>query len=303
MNDSLKKGKKQKIIFYSLLMFFPMVQFLIMYVGVNLDLILMAFREYSFIDGYSWVGFANINTVIDDVINNGLVIVSIKNSLIYFGMQIPFNIVLSILFSFYIFKKYFGDKFFRVMLFMPTIISSVVMVLLFKYFAESAVPSIVNKIFNIKIDGLLANAKTSFGAIVFYNILCGFGSNILLYTGAMSAIPDSIIEGAQVDGVTNIKELIFIVFPMIYSTIVTLFIANIAVIFTNQLNVYTLFGYSAESRNYTLGYFLFKGTTEAVKSEYPYYSAMGVLLTVVMGPIVLIVRKILLNFDPLSTVE
>lgn len=183
---------------------------------------------------------------------------------------------------------------------MPTIVSSVVMVLLFKYFAESAVPSFVQEVFNIKISGLLADAKTSFGAIVFYNLLCGFGSNILLYTGAMSSIPDSVIEGAQIDGVNSIQELLFVVFPMIYSTIITLFIANIAVIFTNQLNIYTLFGYSSEARNYTLGYFLFRGTTEAVKSEYPYYSAIGVLLTAVMGPLVILIRKLLLKFDPLA---
>ena len=69
-----------------------------------------------------------------------------------------------ILFSYYIYKEFLFSKFFKVMLFLPRVISSVVMVLLFKYIVEDVYTAL---------SGAQYGLLTTHGlpTVLFYNIL------------------------------------------------------------------------------------------------------------------------------------
>lgn len=116
----------------------------------------------------------------------------------------------------------------------------------------------------------------------------------------MNGINDSIVEAAHLDGCGTMREFISITFPMIFPTFTTLFIVNIAGIATNQINAYLFYGLDVPPNCYTLGFYMFKDlvTGTAGLSEYPYLSAMGLVMTVVVTPIVLVVRKLLIKFGP-----
>ena len=54
------RGKDKDLIFYTLMMIFPVVQFAVMYIGVNFNSILLAFKKIDTISGsYEWT-FSNI---------------------------------------------------------------------------------------------------------------------------------------------------------------------------------------------------------------------------------------------------
>jgi ABC-type sugar transport system permease subunit len=99
---------------------------------------------------------------------------------------------ISIIFSFYVYKKYFLSEFFRVILFFPQIISTVIMSSLYSFMvgeiymlltgAEASLLSISN------------NTSTIVLTVIFYNLWMGFGANILLASGAMSGINESVVE-------------------------------------------------------------------------------------------------------------
>ena len=152
--------------------------------------------------------------------------------------------------------------------------------------------------FDQEIGGLLTGQKTRFATLVFYNIWIGFGSVILLYSGAMKNINESVIEAGKIDGVGPFKEFIHIVFPSIYPTFVVFFVSGLAGIFTNQLNLFSFYGANAEYSDYTLGYFLYMKTQGATAGEYPYLAAMGILMTLVVVPITFFVNWGLKKIGP-----
>lgn len=297
--------KKVNLIFYISFMAIPVLQFLIFYVGVNFKSLLFTFQNYDYdTASFVFVGLENFKKVFGDLFTNyyGLMF---KNTCLAVLVDIIVSTPLALLFSNYIYKKAFGSRFFRTILFLPTMISAVVLTLIFRYYVERFIPGLINIINeNADFPYLLSDDRYQLGTLIVYSVLISFGSATLLYSSAMSGISDSIVEAAQIDGANDFQEFIYIVFPMVYSTFSTFMIMVSASIMTNQLHIYTFFGQSSriQSYNQTLGYELYKRTVFAVdnnqKSDFPILSTYGVVYSFVTIPLTLFVRWFLKKIGP-----
>jgi multiple sugar transport system permease protein len=279
-------------------MIVPVIQFCIFYIGVNFNSILLAFKNYDYLDGsYSFVGFENFRQVFYDLRTIPYLRSSLVNSLVLYFLGL-FGSVLALFFSFYISKRWILSGVFRVVLFLPSIISSIVLVLMFKYFVERAIPAFTELLFHKETQGLLSNLDTQLGTIRFYCIWSGFATNVMLYTGAMSGISDSLYEAAKLDGANTFQEFWHISLPMIFPTITTFLVTGIAGIFVNQMNLYNFYGLKAEYNLYTFGYYLYQAIQQATIADYPYLSSMGLILTMVAIPLTYLVKFLLEKYGP-----
>lgn len=299
----ISERRVKDLLFYILLIAVPVAQFSIFYIGVNFNSIFLAFKEYDADTGvYGFAGADNFIRVFRDFRHSELLGKSILHSLVAFAVGLVFGTGGALLFSYYIYKKAPGNKIFQVILFLPSIVSSVVMVMMFKYFTERALPIIINDIFkfNPAFIGFLSEPKTRFGTLLFFGVWSGFGTKVLLYVGAMNGINDAVVEAAQLDGCSAFREFRSITLPLIFPTFSTLFIVDLAGIATNQASAYLFYGYSVPVDCYTLGFYMFRDLTtgDAGLGEYPYLSSMGLLMTAVVAPITLGVRKLLNKIGP-----
>ncbi len=293
------RGKDKDLIFYTLMMIFPVVQFAVMYIGVNFNSILLAFKKIDTISGsYEWT-FSNIINAVDLFVHSSTLISAAKNSLIAYVVLTFIGTPLGLIFSYYIYKKMPLSNAFRVILFLPSIISGIVMVTIFQFFVERAVPSFANQLFGIKMKGMLENPSSRYFTIIFYNLWVGFGTSVLMYSNGMSGISQEMVESAHLDGATGLTEFWKITLPMIYPTLSTFLITGIAGLFTNQIALYSFYGSEAPENLQTYGYYLYMRTKNAASdSEYTLLSAMGLLLTVVVVPLTLFVKWALEKFGP-----
>ena len=296
---SLSAKKREIMIFYYSMIALPILQFLIFYVYINFSSFTLGFQEYSHKTGdYYWVGFKNFVTIFQDFKRLDYLRNSVTNSLSLFVWTMIFCSMLAILFSYYIYKKSFGHSMFKVLLYLPHILGGIVVVIMYKFFVENGYPELMKTLFKMEVQGLLSDPETTRGAILFYTIFVSFGGQVLVYSSTMSGISDSIIESAELDGITPIKELVFIVLPSIWYTFVTFMVSLVVGIFTNQMNLFTFFDQYADFSLYTFGYYLFRGVKLAEYKDYPYLSAMGLLLTAIAVPLTLFVRWALTKFGP-----
>ena len=83
---------------------------------------------------------------------------------------------LSTLFSYFVYKKYRGAEFFKVMLVLPMITSSLVMVLTFTDFVDKFLPMFFKRHFDVNMPNLVSNINTQFYVLLFYAVIVGFGS-------------------------------------------------------------------------------------------------------------------------------
>ena len=291
----------RRLIFYTVGIALPILQFCIFYIGVNFNSILLSFQKYNYFSEaagkYSFAGLDNFKAIFSDFKEYVWLRKSVGHSFQMFGFSLA-GIAFSLLFSFYIYKKYLGNDFFRTVLFLPQVISAIIMVTLYKYFVENCIPAVWEKVSGVKITGLLSSVsmKQTFYVIIFYCVFSSFGTQVLLFSGAMSGIPESVTEAAQLDGVTPLKEFVKITVPMIFSNVTTFVVVAVAGIFTHQMNLYGFYGSKAEYQLYTIGYYLYKGAQTGSRADYPYYAAFGLLLTVISVPLTMGAKKLLEKF-------
>lgn len=293
----MNSRKRWRLIFCLCVLALPIAQFCIMYIGVNIRSVLMAFQKYDTATGvWSPNGVNNFVQVWHNLSEGSILRDTISNSLTVWIIGLFVGTVLALMFSYYLYKKYFLTPLFKVMLFLPSMISVTVLVTLYQYFVDAALPDIIG------IEGLLTKKETIFPTIVFFNLWIGFGTNVIMYTNAMSGIDESIMEYSKLEGVKPFRELVSIVCPLIYPTITTFLVVGIAGIFTNQLNLYIFYSEQAPKNVMVLGYYMFTKVVgkAASLSEYPYAAAMGLMCTCIAAPITIVVRFILDKFDPVN---
>jgi ABC-type sugar transport system permease subunit len=300
--SSMSAGKRKAVAFYSVFMILPVVSFCVFYVGVNLNSLMLAFKSYDIYTGnYSWIGFQNFEYVCKNLFNgNEMLGISLKNSLIVYAVALTVQIPLSLFFSYYIYKKKPLSGVYKVILFIPMIISTVVMVALFKIIVDRVFPDVVFMLTKKQVQGLLTNPSVIFGTIIGYYIWVGFGMGILVNTSAMSAISKEITEAAALDGASMMREFVSITIPMIFPTIATFLTISIAGIFTEQANLYTFYRDAANPRYYTIGYYLFVKVVggDSTLSNYPDAAAMGILFSLFAIPVALFFKRIFEIADP-----
>ena len=300
MRTDVHRRRLREIVFFAVITGVPLVQFCIFYIGVNLNSLLLAFKSYDALTGtYIFIGMDNFTRFFTEWKATGLFTTAIFNSLIAWALTLGIGTTLGLVFAYYIARKRMGHGLFKVILFLPNVVSGIVLVVIFKAFTDSFIPSLLHMLDGKVHLGLIQNPATTFGTIIFYNIWIGFGVNVLMYSGAISGIDESLFEAARMDGAGAAREFFSIVLPMVYPTIVVFFTAGIAGLFTNQLNLYSFFGEAAQIKYYTFGYYLYRSVqTDLTGSQFGYLSAVGIMITLVVAPVTFAVRKALLTFGP-----
>ena len=307
------KGKKhanfrrrRDLIFYISLFALPCIQFCVFYIGVNANSIVQAFMKYDLdMKGLhsSFAGFQNFSAALDLFKQN---VYTFRYSFIAYGTGLCISFPLSLIFSFYIYKKMPASGAFKVFLFMPQLVSGLVFSLLFNYIVTDVYIEMMKKITGeSEIVGLLYNRDTRLSTVLFFNVWVSFGVNILLYSGGMSAIDESIVESAQLDGAGLVTEFLHITLPLVYPTIMQMLIVGIASIFANQMQLMSLYGLMATeaSEMATFGMFLYINTQKAKLTmenglSIGVLSSMGIMLTIVLLPTTMLIRKLLAKLGP-----
>lgn len=302
-NRKNRSGKIKKTLFFICLVILPLTQFALMYVGVNINSIIMSFRKFDpLANEWSWNGLNNFKQVFNDLQYLPELTHGLRNSIKAFLIPFIIGVSLNLLFSYYIYRRRFGYKFFRVMLFMPSIVMAVIMATILKYYADRFVPEVLNTLFDTSMTGFLSNKETIFPTLLIFSCYCGFGVPTLMYVGAMDAISPSVLESARIDGAGEMRTFFSIVLPQIIPTISVFVTTAVAAIFTNQLNLYSFYASSLPYQDISvIGYYLYRGVAQATSyAEYPTLAALGLLCTAVTAPVVLLIRRFMERMNPLN---
>ena len=299
-NKKRWSSKRDDIVFYAIMAAVPLVQFFLMYICVNFNSLLLAFKNVDPLKE-GLITFDNIAAAFTTLTSPEFLQFEI-NSVLMMVLISGIGVCLGLIFSFYIYKQYLFSNAFKVILYLPSIISAVVMAIIFANFVEIAVPAYAERYANAEIKGLIDDKNTVFATVIFYNIWISFGTSVLLYSNNMSAISSEIVEAAHIDGATSLQEFWYITLPQVYPVMTTFIITSVAGIFTNQFQVYTLIPSNVDNSVKSLGYYLFREAAAIADSPsdivYAKLSSMGILLTCVCIPLTFGVRWIMEKFGP-----
>lgn len=302
-----KRKTKEEIIFICALLAIPILHFIFFWIFINIDTISLSFQKFNQQTGkYEMCGFFQYKSIFLEFTKESSVLPrAIVNSLLVFIWNDFVIIPLSVISAYMLFKKMPLANMFKVVFFLPSIISAVVMTLVFRFMLNSSF-GILDKIMEmiglgklIPFDGWLGDAKTAFPMILFYGLWTGIGYNIVLVTGAIARVPEEVYEAGKLDGLGLFQELWYIVIPLIGSTLSTLMLMGTTVIFTYFLQPLLLTGSNAQAvGTYTIAMYIVTNIKDGGNALLNLGAAVGVLCALVGTPIVIFSRKLLEKVFP-----
>jgi ABC-type sugar transport system permease subunit len=302
LNEIIHTRKFRKKIFVASFLILPIINFLVFWLYVHLDSFLLAFKTLE--DGnevLSFVQFENIwksLTQGTNLIDGFKIGTAFKNTMLFFGAGILVIFPLSILASYFIYKKIVGYRFFRVITYLPSIVTSAALVMMYRYLIDHG--GLMHKIFQLTnpadavYQAPLTDPSTAIWTILLYNIICGLGGNIVIMGGAMNSLSPEMLEAGEIDGCNWVQELIYLVIPGIWPTLSTIIILSTAACLgsTGPILAFTKGAQETETLAYVMYHLTLKGRTFLYLP-----SAIGIVMTVITVPIVFTVRKLLTPND------
>lgn len=285
----------KKNIFVILVLLLPIANFFVFWLYPNIDGILLGFKNME--AGQEYWTLSNFKDSFNEIfrlsgINNiGL---ALKNTLIFFAFSV-ITFPLGLFWGYVFYKKIRGYNFFRLMFFVPSIVSAVILANLFKYMIDPDGPIslLYMKLYNVDSAPMfLLDKRYAFKMVIIYHYWAGMAGSLLLLGGAFAKIPEEIIESARIDGVTWWTEMWKICIPLIWPTLSTLIIVTMTTIFFDGSPVLLITGGGGEST--TVNYWMYA----QIKITGNYYmpSAFGLILTFATLIIVMPTRKLVNSF-------
>lgn len=302
LTDGIKKKKRvnKDVFFYSALLILPLLQICVFYFGVNFQSIMMAFQHYRATPtpgSFEWGMGSTLERFKQEInLNNGMLWPMIGNSVTVWIITSLVGTSLAVLFAYYVYKKNVGSNFFKLILFLPSVLPGILLVVLFKWFIGDGAPTYMERLFSVEMANVLEKgSRARFWTISLFSIWISFGPQVLVYTGAMDQISPEILEAGQIDGAAPMREFISIIVPCILPTLGTFLTTGVASLFTNQNNLFNFVeGFMADTRESerTIGYYLYCLVYEdSAMGAYCYAAFLGLLCTLVVVPLALGIRK------------
>ena len=303
----MNKKKTDALFIYGFLAW-PILHFFVFWVCMNIGTFTDSFFEIM-ADGTTrkFVGFDNYAEIIKIIFgqkDRGIMNYhGVLNSLSLIPLSLLINLPITVLFAYGIFKKIPLYNSFRIILFLPAIISSVVLCLAFRLSLDNSSGIIIRLIKAvglggdgsqantgiIPVGGFLGNEKTMWGTILVFSVWTGVNGNLIYFSSAMARLPESVFESAELDGATQLRQFGSICVPLIWPTITTMSITLVAAVFSWMMP--SLLLTDGAPRSTTIGLMI----SQSIKNDKnnTVISAFGVLVAVFGGAIIMAFRYLM----------
>lgn len=307
------KRKKKRIgvkrgIFLTCMLALSVSNFLVFWVYMNFETIRLTFFEYDVYNELKFIGFDRYVKIFKEFfIYEGNE--SNLNAFVNTFRAIVINIIifpLALYTAYAFYKKVYGEKIFRVIFYLPSIISLVALTMAYRSMFDGNLGGPVAEIFksfgvdtNKWLDVTQSDNTQIWTIIYIFAILMGLGTNVILMSGAMLRIPQDIPEALQIDGCGYFREMFSVTIPLIMPTITTWGIAIFTSVFGFMMQPMLIAltgGY--EGKTMTIPWLLFNMVQSGKRDNLLWSATCGIMFSVFMLPFTLGIRFLLERVTP-----
>lgn len=285
LTEGQRKKEISKHIFVYGMLAIPILHFIIFWLTVNTESLFLPFQDNT----TGELTLKNFARVFELLGTGGELSIAIRNTIIYWIAGLIGQYVLSLSVTYFLYKKIFLHRFFTFVFMIPSMVSHVVLVAIYKNALGSTGPIAIlyEMIFDKEMPYLLYQNSTATWTIVMYCLWTGFGMNVILFSGAMSKIPEDVIEAAKLDGVGFFREFFTIELPLIMPTVLTMLLFSVSTVLMSSGPILLFTEGMYETT--TISYWFYE--TVILDRNYGVSSAFGWLLTLVSLPLVILVNR------------
>ena len=305
-------AKTKRAIFICSFLALSLLHFLVFWLYINFDTIRLTFFRVNEYGEEIFVWVDNYAKLFKDIFlkEDKAASTSFWNS--FHAVAINLIILpISIVVAYALYKRVYGYKVFRIIFFLPSVISIVVLAAAFREMFRQyddgttiiigPVAQLLSKI-GINKQWLTPDVDTEvkWPLIYLFAILNGMGANVILMTSAMNRIPTEISEASRIDGCGFFREMTYVTIPLIMPTITTwvMMIFSATYSFFMQPMLILEYNSGTDGKFLTAPWQIFNLVADAGFNTQHLISAacLGIMLTLIVLPINMLMRALLNRF-------
>ena len=200
------------------------------------------------------------------------------NTFMYLVIAVPFLVTFPLFLAILINQKIRGITLYKILLYLPVIVSIVVAAIAFKWlYAGQGILNYILSLFHIKSIGWLVDTKWALFSVALVTIWKGIGYYMMIYLASLMSVPQDLYEACDIDGAH-----LTVTIPHIMPTIAL--VSTISTISAMKVfaEIYVMTKGGPLNSTKTIVYYIYERAFENL--DLGYASALAVvLLVVVMG--------------------
>ena len=236
------------------------------------SVLLGSFHKWNPLKGtYKFNGFDNWKKVF----TSDLFWLSMKNTVLFASVATFFRIILGLALATALFSKLTKHKaLYRVLYYLPTITPLVAVTFVWKFIFDPQI-GLLNQFLGFDINWLY-DSRFAMIAILILTIWKDFGYAVIIFLGAMCALPQDCFEAAEVDGATSWNRFTKITLPLLKPTVLFIVITSLISYFQSYIPVMVLTQGGPGTVTYLAPYLIFNEAFS--KYNFGYASALSFVL-------------------------
>lgn len=183
-----------------------------------------SFTDWDVLTKESFVGLENYKALFSDP----LFYQSLKVTGIYTAIVVPLNVFLSLLVAILLNFEGRFISFFRTIYYLPAVLSSIVVSVLWQWIFNSKYGLMNDVLAKLGIEGprWLSDPQWALRALVIMSVW-GIGGGIIMYLAGLQAVPGSLYEAAELEGIGFWKKFANITLPSMSPIILFTFLTSL----------------------------------------------------------------------------
>jgi raffinose/stachyose/melibiose transport system permease protein len=251
----------------------------------------LSFQKWNGYSAPEWVGAKNFERAVTE----SLSLLSLKNSVFLGIVSTAGAVALGLLLAALIYKVYRGEgAFYRLIAFMPVMLPTAVIGLLFAFIFNSEMGMLNNLLRAIGLGDLatawLENKNTVMWCLAFVNMWKMSGLTMMLTFAAMQMLPASIFESSRIEGASYPRQFFSLILPLIKPTVLLSAIYTLAINFKAYDLVSIMTHGGPGTTTYVVPINMMKNAFNF--GDFGYAAAQGIIVTALVILIVIVVRRI-----------
>ncbi|HZG77274.1 MAG TPA: sugar ABC transporter permease [Paenibacillus sp.] len=207
----LTRAAKEAIDFY-VFMSPAIIGLIVFTLGPILFSAYISFTDYDILSSPVWVGFQNYAELFQDKFFWH----SMKITFIYAGISVPLGLVVALLLAMLLNQSLKGIYLFRVIYYLPAVISGVAVALLWKWVfnPEFGLLNWFLGLFGIDGPAWIFSEDWALPSLILMS-LWSVGGSMLIYLAGLQGIPTELYEAAEIDGANRFRKFVSVTIPML----------------------------------------------------------------------------------------
>lgn len=247
----------------------------------------ISFYDWNGIDpGMTFIGFKNYALMFKDKVFSTVVINFVLFAVFTVSIQAILGFFLADIFQ----KKYLGRDITKTVLFMPAMLSSIIIGQVFFRLLDPNIGYLKDILSFFGVSAPLSNPRFAIWTIIIINIWQWTGYSMTLYFGSMAGISEDLYEAAKIDGATHFQLLRKIILPMLRGTTYNLTIIGVIGALKQYDLVVSLTGGGPANATQTFATYLYKAAF--TNYEQGYACAVAVVMFLIAGAITMLQLKL-----------